>query len=237
MKRLYLLVSLIFVLVLGTSASGEEAPVFGLDALIQMALEKSPQLKESEQDIMAAQSDLAQAKAAQWAQMDVFALSTASLDANLPTVFNGNLVNNDKDSYGIFGSLDFLIVQPIFTFGKISNRQDAAKYGVLAQKAAKEKKRAEVVLNVKELYFGLIVAKQGVGAADDANQFVKDARQRIQRLLSVGSPNVSEVDLYRLETFESDITTFKAKAESGARVAYLALKKNGRIQRKSGIST
>ena len=225
MKRLYLLVSLMFVLLSGTSATGEEAPVFGLDALIQMALEKSPQLKESEQDIMAAQSDLAQAKAAQWAQMDVFALSTAALDANLPTVFNGNLVNNDKDSYGIFGSLDFLIVQPIFTFGKISNRQDAAKYGVLAQKAAKEKKRAEVVLNVKELYFGLIVARQGVGAADDANQFVKDARQRIQRLLSVGSPNVSEVDLYRLETFESDITTFKAKAESGVRMAYLALKR------------
>ena len=60
-----------------------------------------------------------------------------------------------------------------------------------AQKAAKEKKQAEVVLNIKELYYGTIVANQGIGAADDAGHFIKDARQRIQRLLKAGSPNVS----------------------------------------------
>jgi len=225
MKRICLLLSLLCLLFPVVLATAGEVPTLGLNDLIRMTLERSPQLKESEQDIMLAQSDLAQAKAGQWAQMDVFALTTAAQDANMPTVVGGLLGNNDKNSYGIFGSLDFLIVQPIFTFGKISHRQDAAKYGLLAQKAAKEKKRAEVILNVKELYFGMIVANQGIGAADDANQFVKDARQRIQRLLGVGSPNVSEVDLYRLETFESDIKTFKAKAESGARVAYLGLKK------------
>jgi outer membrane protein len=235
LKRLCLLLSLVSLLALGGSAMAGEVPTLGLNDLIRMALEKSPLLKESEQDILAAQSDLAQAKAGQWAQMDVFALTTAAQKADLPTVLNGQLINNDKDSYGIFGGLDFLIVQPLFTFGKISHRQDAAKYGVLAQKAAKEKRRAEVILNVKELYFGMIVANQGIGAADDANQFVKDARQRIQRLLGVGSPNVSEVDLYRLETFESDIRTFKAKAESGARVAYLAMKKTVGIKEDQDI--
>ncbi len=45
-------------------------------------------------------------------------------------------------------------------------------------------------------------------------------------MLQVGSPNVSEVDLHRLETFESEVLQFKAKAEGGARLAYLALKKS-----------
>jgi outer membrane protein len=234
-KRLCLLLSLVSLFALTEPAMAGDVPTLSLNDLIRMALDYSPLLKESEQDIMAAQSDLAQAKAGQWAQMEVFALTTAAQQADLPTVLNHQLINNDKDSYGIFGALDFLIVQPLFTFGKISHRQNAAKYGLLAQKAAKEKRRAEVVLNVKELYFAMIVANQGIGAANDANRFVKDARQRIERLLAAGSPNATEVDLYRLDTFESDIKTFKAKAESGARVASLALKKTVGIKEDQDI--
>lgn len=235
MKRLWLLLLLVALLLPGGFAATAEVPVLGLNQMIQMALEKSPELKEAEQDVVAAQSELAQAKAGQWARLDVFAVTGPSQNADLPTVLSqsagggkyvGQLTNNDKNSVGIFGSLDIAVIQPIFTFGKISYRQDAASYGVEAQKAAKDKKRAQVVLNIKELFYGVIVAKQGVGAADDANQFIQDARQRIQRLLNLGSPNVSDVDLYRLETFESDVMQFKAKAEAGAHVAYLALKKN-----------
>lgn len=224
-------------LVLGSAiAAGAETPVLTLNQMIQMALEKSPEMKEAEQDIVAAQSDLAQAKAGQWAQLDMVAVAGPAQNADVPTVlvtqslgggqYQGLLQDNDHESINIFGSFDFAVIQPLYTFGKISHRQDAAASGVEAQKAAKDKKRAEVVLNIKELYYGAIVAHQGIGAASDAGQFIKDARQRIQRMLQVGSPNVSEVDLHRLETFESEVMQFKAKAESGARLAHLALKKN-----------
>jgi outer membrane protein len=236
MKKLFfLLLSVVFLFSIASSAAGE-APVLTLNQMIQMALEKSPEMKEAEQNIVAAQSDLAQAKAGQWAQLDAFAAAGPAQNADLPLVVVtqslgggqslGQLQGRDYDSVSIFGTLDFAIIQPLYTFGKISNRQDAAASGVGAQRAAKDRKRAEVVVNIKELYYGTIVANQGIGAADDANQFIKDARQRIQRMLRVGSPNVSDVDLHRLETFESEVTQFKAKAESGARMAYLALKKN-----------
>ena len=218
------------------SATGGEIPVLGLNEMIQMALARSPEMKEAEQDVAAAQSYLAQAKAGQWAQVDMYGVTGPAQNADLPTVsvtqspgggqYVGYLQNNDRDNVDIFGMLDIAVIQPLYTFGKISHRQDAAASGVGAQKAAKEKKQAEVVLNIKELYYATIVAKQGVGAADDAGQFIKDARQRIQRMLQVGSPNVSDVDLHRLETFESEVMQFKARAESGARLAYLALKKN-----------
>lgn len=210
--------------------------VVGLDRLIQMALEKNPQIQEAEQDVVAAQSDLAQAKAGQWAQMDVIATAGPSEDAKVPTIsvnpnpgpngqLRGRIINNDKDSVGIFGRLDIAIVQPLFTFGKISNRQNAAAHGVEAQRAAKEKQRSDVILNVKQLYFGLIVALQGKGAADDAGSFVKDARRRIERLIALRSTNVDQTDLYRIETLEADIQQFRAKADSGARVAYVALQR------------
>lgn len=215
--------------------AAEGQKVLGLEDLIQLALSDSPELREVEQDIRAAQSDLDQAKAGQWAQLDVFAIGAPAPDADLPTVvidkrvpgggYIGTLEDHDKSTINVFGSLDVVAIQPLYTFGKISNRQDAAAAGLKVQKAAREKVRAEIVLSVKELYFGLIVAKQGLDAADDTKVFIDDARQRIKALMDIGSPNASEVDLHRLETFASEVESFKAKAESGARIAYLALKK------------
>jgi outer membrane protein len=213
----------------------DDQQVIGLDQLIQMALEKSPELQEADQDIVAAKSDLAQAEAGQWAQLEMVGIVGPVEDAKRPVVITnpvpkngvlrGFIKNRDDNAAGIFGALDLALVQPLYTFGKISHRQDAAGYGVEAQKSAKEKKRGEVILNVKQLYFGMLVAEQGKSAADDADAFIQDARTRIQRLIDLGSTNTDQSDLYRLAAFEADVQQFKAKAQSGARVAYLALKK------------
>ncbi|MBP8645351.1 MAG: TolC family protein [Syntrophobacteraceae bacterium] len=222
-------------------AAGEplasERPVLTLDQVIRMALDYSPQIQEAEQDVKAAETDLAQAKAGQWAQMDVTAYGGPVQDADTPLVvvspakgpdglLRGDIKNRDETSIGIFGRLELSIVQPLYTFGKISQRQKAASHGLEAQRAAREKKRGEVILTAKEYYFGYIVAKQGIDAADDADAFLQDARRRITRLLEVNSTHVEESDLYRLDAFEAEIQRFKIKAETGAKMAYLALKKH-----------
>ncbi len=211
-------------------ARAEEQQALGLDALIQMALDTSPELKEAEQDIMSAKSDLDQAKAGQWAQLDALAILGPDQQAKRPYVLinsdgkTGSIENRDENSVGFFGSLDVYIVQPLYTFGKISTRQDAARLGVEIQRLAKEKKRGEVILNIKQLYYALIVAQQGKGAARDADTFIKDAGKRIERLLSLGAKNVDRSDIYKLEAYQADIERFQVKAETGAQLAYLALK-------------
>ena len=207
-----------------------------LDQVVEMAVERSPELQQAQQDIVSAQSDLKQAKAGRWAQADVIGIVGPAQDAKKPIVvfssqsgssgvWTGSLQDRDENGINIFGKLEFFIVQPIFTFGKISNRKDAAESGVEAERAAKEKKRGEVIFNVKQLYYAVVVAKQGKDSAEDADHFVKDARKRIQRLIELGSTNVDETDIYRLEAFEADIAQFKAKADSGYDVAYQALKR------------
>ncbi|MCE5243822.1 MAG: TolC family protein [Syntrophobacteraceae bacterium] len=210
-----------------TGSNGAQT-VLGLDELVRMALERSPELKQAEMDVQSARSDLQQAKAGQWAQMDVTAIAGPVPNADEPYVKVNSkgigYLQNDEGGIGIFGKLEINIVQPLYTFGKISNRQDAAASGVAVQKAGKEKKRGDVMLNVKELYFGLIAANQGKGAAEDADTFLRDAQDRIKRLISLGSTNVDQSDLYRLEAYRAEIEQFKYKADSGARMAYLALK-------------
>lgn len=218
---------------LADSATADERPALNLDQLVEMALESSPEIQEAEQSVAVAKAELSQAKAGHWAQMDVIGFSGPVYDAETPTVvvypnangvYTGSIVDRDDNAIGIFGRLELIVTQPLFTFGKISHRRDAAAYGVDVKQSAREKRRGDVILKVKEYYFGLVVAQQGLKAADDTDAFIQDAHKRIQRLLELRSNNVQEADLYRLAAFEADVKQFKAKAESGARVAYLALK-------------
>ena len=212
--------------------------VLGLDQLIQMALEASPEVREVDQDILAAESDLAQAKAAQWAQLDALAVGGMVKAADKPIavvyprrgpdgLLRGFIEKPDDDAgdLGPFGRLDFTIVQPLYTFGKISHRKEAARYGVEVQRAAREKTRGAVILRIKELYFALLLAQQGKESAADLESFLEDARTRIQRLIKLGSTSADESDLYRLEAYAGEAKRFKAKAESGASLAYQALKR------------
>ena len=63
-----------------------EARVLGLEQLIQMALERSPELKKANQDIAVALSDLDQATAAQWAQIDMVGVGGIIDNAKRPIV-------------------------------------------------------------------------------------------------------------------------------------------------------
>jgi outer membrane protein TolC len=80
------------------------------------------------------------------------------------------------------------------------------------------------MVKISEAYYGYILSDQGKDAVKEARSYLDDARTRINRLLAVGSPNVKETDRYRLAVYEGSIEEFAAKAEEGAKVAYLALK-------------
>lgn len=230
---------LIFVLALllrpAAEGRGADVEVLNLDQLIRLAVEHSPEIKESQQDVVAAEGDLMQARGGMLPQLELVGTAGPVENSEFPSVivdrevspgvFEGYIKGNDGGSVTIFGRLDLAIVQPLYTFGKISNRKDAAALGVEAERHGKDARTSDVILNTKELYFSMIVAGQGEGAARQAGEFIRDARRRIDRMIAAGSNNTDESDLYRLEAFEAEIERFQAQAESGRRLAYLALKK------------
>ena len=242
MRRLYGGRNWVFVALMGilwaSSAWGQEKVVLSLEQLIQLAIERSPEMAEAEKDILIAESDLEQAKAARLPQLDALAIGGVVDAADRPIVvvsprpgpgdryLRGRLENPDWDpgDPGPFGKLDITVIQPLYTFGKISSRIDAAIKGVEVKKAAREKTRGDVELRIKELYFALLLSRQGKEAAEDVSSFVEDARRRIKKLLELGSTSVDESDLYRVEAYAAEAKRFKAKAESGSKLAYMALK-------------
>ena len=223
-----MLVCVFFITLSCVASQAAEQRVLSLEQLIEMALETSPELKMAEQDILAAKGDYKQAKGGQLPQFDFVAIGGPVNAAQVPTVAvihnTGYLVPHDEPGIGVFGSLDVTVTQPLYTFGKISNRKDAAALGVEAQSAAREKKRNEVVLYVKELYYAYLIAAQGKSAAREADDYINDAGKRIRRLMELKAKNVDPSDLYRLDAFSAEVRAFAAKADSGANTSYAALK-------------
>ena len=117
--------------------SGGEKTVLGLTDMIRMAVAFSPEMAEKRSASASAKSDLAQARAGFLPQIDTVGLLGPVNDAKRPEVA-GNRIIDASSSYwsiGVFGKLNVMMTQPIYTFGKISNRRDAAEQGVAARQA------------------------------------------------------------------------------------------------------
>ncbi|MDI9570009.1 MAG: TolC family protein [Pseudomonadota bacterium] len=202
--------------------------VMNLEQIVALAVARSPEIEEARSDVEAARSDLRQAEAAYYPQIETIAVAGPMRDAKEPLVVNGRITDPSPglsfSSIGIFGKIDITATQPLYTFGKIANRKEAAARGVKAREHAVADKRGQIVLRVKQLYYGLVLATSGLGAADESIDFFAAAAQRVRKLLDLESPTVRESDLYQVEAYRSEATRFRSEAEKGMRTAYLALK-------------
>ena len=212
----------------------KEAPELSLKQLIALALKFSPVVKASKSEMRFAQAQHEEVKGYYYPQLDATVISGLVPNAKRPYVdvlpgsTKGNIVypypSNHLHGLNIFGRLDVTVTQPIYTFGKIAFRERATARNIKIKAAGVDLKRGEVILQVSQAYYGLVLAKQGKDAVKEARTYLSDTRERITRLLAINSPNVKESDRYRLAMYEGSVTKFAAQAEEGSKVAYKALK-------------
>ena len=210
--------------VAGEEKGKAEKLVLTLPQLIDMASAKSPEMGETRSEIAATRSDLDQVKAAYYPQLESAAIIGPVNDARRPVVLGTRIHDPSSDTVGVFGRIDFTAVQPLYTFGKLSNRKEAASRGIRAKELKLGERKNEIALRVKELYYALILARAGMDAADEADSFFDDARRRMNRLLELGSANVLESDLYRVDAYRANTAKSRAEAEKGVKLAYFVLK-------------
>jgi len=106
---------------------------------------------------------------------------------------------------GVFTQVDVDILQPLLTFGKLSNLTAAADFGVEAGEAGVAATEAEVLLQVRNLYWGLLLGYDLQEVTEDALGEIAKAQDRLQTKLDEGSDEVSQNDLFKLQIFRYEV--------------------------------
>ncbi|HTV17320.1 MAG TPA: TolC family protein [Polyangiaceae bacterium] len=199
---------------------------------IALALAQSPRIDSVAAGELVARAHVGQARAARGPSITAAIATGPSLRA---TLVPGTGAASTENIYGDVGLDDlsiviggrFEIAQPLYTFGKIAEREQAAKHELRARGSETEMARAELALRVAEIYESLLFARAAQAFFEETQhwvtQMLDDTRQEVQ----TGSSTAQ--DVARLEAALAGIrlglhqaSAGKRQAEAGLR-AYLVL--------------
>jgi outer membrane protein TolC len=125
---------------------------------------------------------------------------------------------------GVFTRTDLRLIQPLYTFGKISAGINAAELGVEASRDKESGQVADVELNVRRAYWGAKLAREMLSMLDEGLDYLNDAQKKIDEELAEGSGNASVTDRLRLRTMRADIEARVLEARRGADLAKAGLR-------------
>lgn len=201
--------------------------VLTLRDAVRIAVGRSAEVKASAFDIEAILGKKQQADAARFAQITALGVVGPSPEAErqdssgLPKALRSLNVREGTVS-SAFGSADLLLIQPIYSFGLISNLRAAADHGVKAQRAGVDKTATEVALRVHEAYYGLLLFKDLKTLLEDLHEQLLKAADRLEVLREGGF--ASEQDLFKLRTFQGELEKNLNLANRGSAIAKEALR-------------
>jgi outer membrane protein TolC len=201
--------------------------VLNLDDCIRMALKAAPELGEAQSDIDLATSKLDEAKSYRFPQLTLTTLVGPAPIANNNAITP--IIKTDESLFSInaltwFTSADATIIQPLYTFGKISENMKAATHGIEVDRSRKQQRANEIVQKVNEYYNGLLLAREMKELVLEVEEILVRAREKAQKLLNQGSDTVDEMDLYKLDAFSGMATKYLEEAKKGEALALAALR-------------
>jgi len=194
---------------------------------VRMAVRRSPEVRGAGFDVEAFLARQQQADAARWPQLSALSGIGPSPEAErldgsgLSTPLK-SLNVREGDLNGVFGRVDLLLIQPIYTFGLIGNLRAAAAHGVKAQQAGQDRTAAEVALRVREAYLGLVLATEMRAVLADVRRQITRASERLQALQEGGF--AADADVFRLRALQGELDRHVLVAERGSRVGAEALR-------------
>ena len=219
-------VTLLAVPLSGSAADGAPLAALKLEDCIRLALKTAPELGEAEADISLATSKLDEAKSYRFPRLELTTLAGPA-----PIAYRSDIspdIKTDRpfsfDALTWFVSADATIIQPLYTFGKISENMKAATHGIEVDRSRKQQRANEIVLKVHEYYNGLLMAREMKELVLEIEEILIKAREKASKLLDQGSDSVDEVDLYKLDAFSGIATKYLEEAKKGEALALAALK-------------
>lgn len=213
MKKRGLIFSMFFVF----SAALHAAPLT-LDDAVSRALQHDPRIAEKEKLVDAARAVIDEALGHRgiMVNMNGFVGLTTSKQGD---IFVPGTTQLRDDAYRLDGvsdweMLQFQIIKPLYTFGKIDNYARAAQGQTDVKRGDVRLRRGETVLEVKKAYYGYLTARDTRAMLEDVRKKVVDAEGAVQKWLDKGEGNVTQADLFQLQAGQAQVDKFIAQAKA-----------------------
>ncbi|MCH7674700.1 TolC family protein [candidate division KSB1 bacterium] len=132
-------------------------------------------------------------------------IAEGELDPTGGYVIAEDVTTSIPEDLRYFTQVDLDLIQPIYTFGKLSGLSTAAEFGVEAGQAGLEKSKEDVRLEVRRLYWALLLGKELLAVIEDTRKEMNQAESKIQELLDEGAEEVSQIDLFKLQIAQYEV--------------------------------
>ena len=198
--------------------------VLSVDDCVRIALKSAPELGEAQADIDLTTSKLDEAKSHRYPQLEVTALIGPAPEARRDELFTTGTSFFRFNKLTWFASTNATIVQPIYTFGKISENMKAATHGIEVDRSRKDQRANEIAQKVREYYYGLLLARDMKELIIEVQETLSKTREKATKLIEQGSESVEETDLYKLDAFSGEAAKYFEEAKKGESLALAALK-------------
>jgi outer membrane protein TolC len=209
--------------------------------VIQRALQQNPQVAAANAEVEAVRAQRRQVTAA---HMPMIALDGGVGPSLKATLIPGSEITSVQQQYHGFKSSDlsvaFLgnlsVIQPLFTFGKIALRGEAADHGIRAREAQMRMTRADVAFEAARLYEGLLYARDAHRFFQEMKDWLQKELDTTQDMLERKVKNTSDRDILRIQAALglADVGIHEAEAGEGeARsglIAYLGFSQNDTLE-------
>ena len=208
-----------------------QAETVNLQQAVQMSLAADPRIKEREQVVEAARGLMQEVQGnAGWRiSANAFVGLAPKVEGGFYQngAYSGTTPRTDGDEYNGLSDwthLDFALIKPLYTFGKIERYGEAAQGNVDLKQGELRQTRGDTVYDTKRAYFGYLTAR-------DIRVFLEDMQDRLNRAISSVERNLKEEtgesrqsDLYALQTARGLLAKYAHQARAVEKISLDGLK-------------
>jgi outer membrane protein TolC len=208
-----------------------QAETINLQQAVEMSLAADPRIKEREQVVEAARAMVQEVQGnAGWRiSANAFVGLAPKVEGGFYQggAFSGTTPRTDGDEInGVsdWTHLDFALIKPLFTFGKIEHYGEAAQGNVDLKRGELKQSRTDTVYDTKRAYFGYLTAR-------DTRLFLEDMQDRLNRAIASVERNLKEEtgesrqsDLYALQAAKGLLAKYVHQARAVEKISLDGLK-------------
>ena len=208
-----------------------QAETINLQQAVEMSLAADPRIKEREQVVEAARGMLQEVQGnAGWRMnANAFIGLAPKVEGGFYQggAFSGTTPRTDGDRInGIsdWTHLDFALIRPLYTFGKIERYGEAAQGNIDLKRGELKQTRGDTVYDTKRAYFGYLTAR-------DIRVFLEDMQVRLNRAIESVERNLEEEtgesrqsDLYALQTAKGMLAKYVHQSRAVEKISLDGLK-------------